>query len=211
MKLEAYNWNVVIAGYWNRAILTPKGISRRLFDIPEGTPVLVEVPIDGIMAPYRVKHNGLTITPDMGRLVIEADDPQYKVLDYAKKIGALAIERLPETPLSAAGYNIRIKVIEPPEQLILATTSTIDDLLSDAGHTIINGRSLKRSLTWDEGIVNLNIDQDEDMHVEINFHRQSSKPDDLISWLNKPIENIQEFILILYDKVFGLNMGGIGA
>ena len=38
MTVEALDWNVVVAGFWNPAILTPSGIARRLFGLPEETP-----------------------------------------------------------------------------------------------------------------------------------------------------------------------------
>jgi hypothetical protein len=54
MELEPFDWNVVIAAYWNRAILTPNGIAKRLFKIPEGTAMEVEVPVD-LLEPPQVK------------------------------------------------------------------------------------------------------------------------------------------------------------
>ncbi|MBN2373783.1 hypothetical protein JXL19_08350 [bacterium] len=85
MGLNPYDWNVVVAGYWNRAILTPAGIARRLFGLEPNIPVMIEVPIDGL-APYRVTHEDLTVTAVMGRLTIYANTPSFKILDSARAI-----------------------------------------------------------------------------------------------------------------------------
>ena len=45
MPLEPYDWNVVLLGHWNRAILTPQGISERLFQLLSETEIGIEVPM----------------------------------------------------------------------------------------------------------------------------------------------------------------------
>lgn len=207
MNPDAFDWNVVIVGFWNRAILTPAGIGRRLFNLEEGTPVLVEVPMDGL-APPRVKNEGLTVTTELGRLVIGADDPQYDVLDRARAIAVTAIESLPETPLTAVGFNVRFRVDEPSDGLLDITSCELDALLSDAAF-VIKERSLKRALTWKEGILNLSINQGEKVVIELNFHRQSSKKDELVTWLKYPIADVKETIDKLLEKVMSISSGEI--
>jgi hypothetical protein len=55
MALSPERWSVVIIGRWNRAILTPAGIAKRVFGEPETKLMDVEVPLDGL-SPYRVRH-----------------------------------------------------------------------------------------------------------------------------------------------------------
>jgi len=208
MSLEALDWNVVVAGYWNPAILTPAGIARRLFGLAEGTPILIEVPVDGL-APYRVRHNNLTVTAEMGRLVVSADAPRYDLLDRAREAAARAIEGLPETPLTAAGYNIRMKIGDPPNELIAATACGIDALLSDAEFSI-ESQSLRRSLKVRDGILNLGIQQGKDVTVEFNFHRQSSKQDELVAWLKYPINEVVKTVSLVFEKVILVPLGEIG-
>lgn len=208
MKLEAFDWNVVIAGYWNRAILTPAGIGRRLFNLEEGTPVLVEVPMDGL-APPRVKNEGLTIIAEMGRLFIGADDSKYASLDRARAIAVNAIESLPETPLTAAGFNIRFRVDEPSDKLLAITSCGADTLLSDSAF-VIEERTLKRALNWKDGILNLSINQGQSVRIELNFHRQSSKKEDLTTWLKYSIDDVKETVKIILEKVIEIPSGEIG-
>ncbi len=208
VSLEAFNWNVVVAGYWNPAILTPAGIARRLFGLAEGTPILVEVPMDGL-APYRVRHDDLTVTAEMGRLVVSADVPRYDLLDRARAVSARAIDGLPETPLTAAGYNVRMKISEPPNDLLAASTCDLDALLSDAGFSI-DSRGLRRSLKIGDGVLNLALQQGKDATVDLNFHRQSSKKDELVAWLNYPITEVEKIVSVMLEKVIRMPAGEIG-
>jgi len=208
MNVEPMNWNVVVVGYWNPAILTPAGIGRRLFGLPEGTPVLVEVPLEGLF-PHRVKHDDLTVTAEMGRLVVSADTPTYVLLDRAKEVAARAIEKLPETPLTAAGYNVRLRIGDPSDELLAATACEIDDLLSDAEFSIESWNT-RRVLKMDDGVLNLSIEKDKDVTVELNFHRPSTKPDELVTWLKRPIIEVEKTVSLVLEKVVRAPAEGIG-
>ena len=208
MSVEALNWNVVVAGYWNPAILTPAGITRRLFGLPEGTPVLIEVPMDGL-APYRVRHENLMVTAELGRLVVNADAPKYELLDRAREAAAKAIESLPETPLTAAGYNVRVRVTDPSDALLAATVCPLDGLLSDAAFSI-DARGLRRSLKMGDGVLNLGIQQGKDVTVEFNFHRQSTRRDELLAWLRLPMCDVENTVSVMLEKVIQVPVGEIG-
>ncbi|MBK9039205.1 MAG: hypothetical protein IPL83_08600 [Bdellovibrionales bacterium] len=89
MNIEALDWSVVIAGYWNQAILTPAGIAYRLFKKPKDTPVQVEIPLDGI-APYRVRDGSIIIMAQPKRLHIIAEPPCYENLkELANSISSI--------------------------------------------------------------------------------------------------------------------------
>ncbi len=209
MVLQGYDWSVILAGFWNRAILTPAGIAKRLFGLEKGTPILVEVAMDGL-GPPRVRHDQLTVISDIARLIIQADEPQYIHLDNARRIGVKAIQGLPETPLTAVGYNVRIKIEDPPDSLLTAIHARLDDNLSDANFTI-DSCTLSRTMKWKEGMLNLEVKRTEDLRVEFNFHRQSSSPEELIKWLQVPIEEIREAITTIFDTVMKIPIGDIGA
>jgi len=208
MNLEPFDWNAVVIGYWNPAILTPRGIGRRLFELDENAPLMVEVPLDGLAA-HRVRYDDLTVIPETERLVVHADDPKWGHLDRAREIAARAIESLPETPLNAAGFNIRVRIKEPSDGLLTVLTSGVDDLLSDAGFAI-SSRSLRRSLKHQDGVLNLNIHGAQELRVEINFHRKSSKRKDLTSWLRIPIGDVEDAVERIFKKVLQTKFEGVG-
>jgi hypothetical protein len=208
MNLNPFDWNVVIVGYWNRAILTPAGIGRRLFGLEEGTPVLVEVPMDGL-GPHRVKYSDLTVTAETGRLVVHADIPKYDLLDRARKAAILAMKSLPETPLIAAGFNVRVRIKDPSDELLTSLTSGLDNALSDAGFEIYS-RSLRRKLKFKDGTLNLDVEEGDDFRVIFNFDRQSSKKEDLIAWLQLPIAEIEDVVSSVFEKVLRTKLEGVG-
>jgi hypothetical protein len=204
MEIEPYDWSVVVAGYWNAAILTPRGIAKRLFELTEGTPILVEVPIDGL-APHRVRHDGIVVAAESERLALTLETPTLANLGRAKQIAARAARALPETPLTAAGFNIRLKLADPPQRLLQDTAAAIDASLSDAGQ-MIKSRSTKRSLEYGKGLLNLDIchEGDGETKIELNFHRKSGDAAELCDWLETPDASIREILTTVLDRVLGL-------
>src|SRR5688572_9265339 len=92
-------WLVVVLGKWNKAILTPLGISRRLLQNPEGTQIQVEVPVDTV-GPPRVRHDGIVIAVTDDRLFIEVERDDYGALARATTVAARAVRDLAQTPFS---------------------------------------------------------------------------------------------------------------
>src|SRR6266478_1019531 len=106
MPLEPYDWNVVVLGRWNRAILTPNGIASRLFELPPETEIGIEVPMDAI-GPFLVSHGDLTVMVGGAQLMVQATENNFSSLERAMRVARRAMEKLPETPVVAAGFNIR--------------------------------------------------------------------------------------------------------
>lgn len=204
MRVEPFDWNVVAVGYWNRAILTPKGIITRLFELDEATPIMVEVPMDGL-EPHRVRHDGIIVVAHHGRLTLTTETPTLANLERAKQIAIKAMNKLPETPVTAAGFNIRLKLDDPPELLLKATDAIIDKSLSDAGFAIKNWIT-RRSLEHGKGLLNLDIQQSDTAEtlIEFNFHRQSTDISALREWLETPCEDIKTICSAILKDIAGL-------
>jgi hypothetical protein len=191
MNVEPFEWNVVVVGYWNPAILTPSGIAKRVFGLDDGSPISVEVPMDG-MAPPRVRSDSLIVTAEPGRLMINTDPPSLRNLDQARKAAVKAISSLPETPLTAAGFNIRLKLDSLPSKLTDAIEISGDNLLADAGYRI-ESSSIRRSLACGQGHINLAVHNGsvDDIKIDINFHRQSSVNSELQEWLEMSSTDVE--------------------
>lgn len=204
MNIEPLNWSVVIAGYWNQAILTPAGITYRLFKKPEGTPIQVEIPLDGL-APYRVRDGSIVVMGQQKKLHISTEPPSYENLQRALEIADIALKELPETPVYAAGVNILYKIEDISEIILKYMTSEIDEALSDKNYQIAT-RILRRSINWRQGKLNLEITYDEQSlgGISLNFERQSKKINDLIEWVNTPIEIIKSTTQEILEKVLML-------
>ncbi len=116
-------------------------------------------------------------------------NPTIATLQKACDYCALALRSLPETPVSAAGINVRYRYQELPDGVLDLLQARIDGVLSDAGY-IFAGSSTKRSLVVEPGVVNLEIThQGVGGTLEFNFHKDSTAPDHLVAWLAR----VQEF------------------
>lgn len=197
------DWNIVIAGAWNVAILTPEGVARRLFNLEPGTPVEVQVAVD-VGAPIRVRHENIIVQPSPTSLVITPQDPTPEVLANSVTIATRALTSLPETPMSAAGLNLRFLFDQIPDSLIEVGKSVIDDKLPDAGFEIVE-KMLKRRIVWQDGVLNLEISEREDSSglVVFNYHKNSNSPTELNEWLDSHVamlENCASIRQILMEE-----------
>jgi hypothetical protein len=84
----------------------------------------------------------------------------FRKLERAKNIAIKAIEGLPETPLSAAGFNIRIKLDDPPNSFCgLRKLLWIN--YSRMPVFNIKTWSTNRSIEYGNGLLNLRIHQND--------------------------------------------------
>lgn len=191
---EPFDWTVVIGGSWNPAILTPGGIATRLYQLHEDTSVEVQVPIN-CLGPPRVVHDGLVVTVSSTRLVIGMDTCNNVSMEKALKVARVALNALPETPVSAAGYNIRYKG-SAQETTLPDMTQATTDAFSDGG-LIINSQGILAQLKHEQGVVNLKavVSENNTLDVELNFHRASVRHVDLLDWLDISMEEVDSAVL----------------
>lgn len=213
MTFEPFSWDVVIIGHWNRAILTPNGIAKRLFKLPEGTGIEVSIPVN-LFGPFQVKHDGIIVRVEAQRIVIDTENPSYKALNRAMLTACNALKDLPETPVFAAGFNIRYKVHaqDQPLELDNITQTSLDTDLSDAGYEIIS-RGLTRRIRikgdiFQKGVLNLLVLKEENstVRIELNFHRDSNTVADLIEWLEVSEEDLEQRISEILKNVPSLEL-----
>ncbi len=192
MTLEATNWEVLVVGYWNRAILTPRGVASMLFKLPEGAGIEIMVPVEGLES-AQVKHEGIIVKVDDRRLIIGMEEAKYENLQKAMELGRNALTELPRTPFLAAGFNIRFKVPDSEFDVDEFIKTTSDTRLFEADYKISVYR-WKRQIPLSDGLVNLSVavDDSSEVTIEFNFHRGSKKQEDLVSWLSLPREEIAQ-------------------
>ena len=196
MNVEPFNWDVVIVGYWNRAILTPNGIAKRLFKLAEGTGIQVAIPVN-LFEPAQIEHDGIVVRVEERRLIIATENPSYESLNNAMQTGCNALRDLPETPVFAAGFNIRFKISDHALEFDQIAQSLLDTQLSDAGYEIISRGLIRRirvkGSIFEKGVANVLVHKKEDsaVRIELNFHRDSNSVTDLTEWLNVSAANLQ--------------------
>jgi hypothetical protein len=202
MALAPNDWSVVVIGHWNRAIFSPAGIVKRLFNLPEGTPVQVLVPLD-VVAPYHIRHDNVTVIPSNDRLVAQPVHNNVENLVEAIKIIRRALEDLPRTPVFAAGLNLRYKSDEGIEALQQITASPWDDKIDEKG-LVVASRSIARSVNWRDGKTTATITQEQSgaCSVLLNFDFRSQESEKLKQWLDLTAADIKaQADLILHDTV----------
>ena len=195
MGLRPVNWSVVIVGRWNRAILTPTGIAARIFHTTAEQELGVLVPLDGV-SPFVVRDpNGdVSVRTDESRLFIQVENPSYECLQTAMSYGYNAIDSLPHTPLSAAGFNVNYHCDELSPELARLIVADVDKLFSKSDQKVIN-RVVMRSFEFRSGHLGLTLNADAGtFQVLGNFHRASNKVDDLKEWLNTPVDEVRKTI-----------------
>lgn len=188
-------WTVVVLGKWNKAILTPQGIANRLLEVPENAPIEVDIAIN-IVAPYRVKNQGLVVMVDEDKLIVEAPVGDYEALERAMRVASKAVLNLPETPFAAAGINVHL----PADRLdpaILECTPW-DHRLECMSDAVIEARAA-RVIRWKGGRAMVSVQRVEEKHpvVHVNLERRSALMAELRDWLTMPIKDVQEKIELL--------------
>ena len=205
MALVPNDWSVVVIGHWNRAILSPAGISKWLFNLPEGTPVQVLVPLD-VVAPYHIRHENVTVIPGNDRLIVHPVENNVDQLVQAIRIAQRALEHLPQTPVSAAGLNLRYKSEIAIDVIDQITANPWDDRISEEG-LIVASRSIARSVQWRGGTITANIQQDQAgaCSLLLNFDYRSHDSSKLKDWLDMTAADIKTQVDLLLQKTIGLS------
>lgn len=200
MPIVPAEWSVVILGAWNRAILTPSGISKRLFGLPVGTQVEVMVPLD-VLAPFKVKHGDTSVVAASDRLIINPSDCTYANMGKAMEVGRTALGTLPETPVSAAGYNFKFVTKKSVPALARVVDHKLDSAFADRDLPVVS-RSISRSVGWRDGEIRIAVSQeaDESYAILLNFHKESDSTGTLREWLSVPLDEARKQVdVILYE------------
>ncbi|RJQ14425.1 hypothetical protein C4553_01055 [Candidatus Parcubacteria bacterium] len=202
-ELKASDWNTVVVGKWNPAILSPKGISTLLFNKDATEPIEVMVSLEQ-MGPTKVRIDGIGVTVDYDRLIIDAAEQKWESLAKTREYACRAIATLERTPLSAAGFNVRYELKDYPESFITLLKPPLDDVISDNNQEILE-RETRRSLKWKEGSINLQISRKEETYsIILNFDRTSDDCEKLKNWLSIPIGEVREITATIISSILQL-------
>jgi hypothetical protein len=203
-ELKPIVWNTVVAGKWNPAILTPQGIAMMVFSKGKDIPIEVLVPLDAL-GPLKVRIDGFTVAANFERLVVDSAKNDWESLHKSREFCLKAMDELPKTPVSAAGFNIRYSLENPDGEFLELVKPPLDNSITDNGFEIIN-KEIRKTLRWKEGAINLHITKQGalDYQLLLNFDLKSSDNKVLKDWLNIPIDEVRtvtEKIISLVLKI----------
>lgn len=164
----------------------------------------VAVSIDAHL-PHRVHHDDVWVVAASDRLIIEPDVHTYAELQKSKLYAARAVGDLSRTPMIAAGINVRREIEQPSDQLSELAADSDDGKLGGLGLNIVH-RSLRRGVEWQGGVINITVDREQggSFVVGLNFDRQSKNPVELKSFLETPIEQLQEIAESIATNYLGI-------
>jgi hypothetical protein len=205
MPLAPHSWNVVVLGSWNPGILTPHGVITKLFQLPPDTEVGMEVPLYAV-APPRISNGGLVVVAGSNSLAVEAQAGNYESLGSAARLAHRAMDILPETPVTAAGFNIRY--LDAARQAGGAFASLLEhrlDLAFQRESLPVVRREVSRSVDWRGGKVKVDLVDEVGMgyHLLFNFECQGDRAE-LMRWLSLPPGDIQRQVQHVCHQILSL-------
>jgi len=115
--------------------------------------------------------------------------------------GINILEWLPETPVSAVGYNVNFHTNEPSSEMLeLLEVPNINNNISGLPYDL-NVDRITKSLTFESGLLNLTLKSGgAEFSIHFNFHKASNDCKDLIEWLKTPVNNIKSVVENIIEK-----------
>ena len=129
-------------------------------------------------------HDGVSVDPNDGRLLVAPRDSTFSALEKAAKVAIRALADLPVTPVGAAGVNFRYALDSIPDPLRDLLAAKLERELSNEGYTIVQHFS-RKTMAFRDGLINVELlhEADGPGTVVFNFHRASAAHAELSSWL----------------------------
>jgi len=173
MKVKTDSTNLVIAGKWNKYILTPDWLAKNIFGQSE---ISVEFSFT-LDLPPRFTSDNIRIVASEDRVIFTAlgysDGILKKIEDMAYKL----VDILPFTPIAAFGTNFAYIEEGAGTNLLDIFELTDNDTLSDYDVTI-EKYSIRRQLLIAEQKLNFDILQEgEKVVFGFNFHYEAPSID----------------------------------
>jgi hypothetical protein len=150
----------------------------------------IEVPIDA-PGPFRIIHDGIIVVSQMGRLEVAMRNSDSTSLERACELCIRALTGLPETPVAAAGVNVRFRFTETPDALLDLVNAPVDTVLSDAAYEV-RSATTTRVINLRPGLLNIKIEHGSaGGGLDFNFHMDSHAPTELVEWLRRAAEFVE--------------------
>jgi hypothetical protein len=171
MKRKEDGWNILLAGFWNRAIFVPEWVTPHIFETAPTEILIGFLPIQPLL--YQDAEVSLEILP--ARLAFRprvwGDD---SALRRIAGMAGRALTQLPETPLHGVGVNLAFIEDRAPDELLALFNDADEESLASRGWTI-NERKLSRRFAREDDVLNLTmIWAGTSVTVELNFHSETT-------------------------------------
>lgn len=206
MTAKKDNWNIVLAGLWNRAIFTPEWVGRLLFNQREVETLISVMPHMPII--YQNRQVALEVAP--ARLVFR---PRSLVDDYllaAESMAHKVLATLQDTPLLGVGINFAFAESDPRRDLVALFDIADNQSLSEDGWEIEERRVLRRVRKGGDTLnLSLSLGAGE-LGIEFNFHTDTTENAEAQAAVDNRVIRLRDAAVRLLDKTYDLQaeLGG---
>lgn len=170
MQPDLDRWTVVLAGQWNRALLSSQWLAQNVTHTPE---IQVQVIISNGEAILKYATALYEIVPTDNSLVVAALADTNEAAGATILAARRIVELLPHTPLRGVGVNYGFTETEPPAALLDLFNDA--DVASLSQHGEVIARDIARCVQMESGVLlNLRLTLSPEGHVlfHFNFHRE---------------------------------------
>lgn len=213
MKLVPNGVNIVLAGAWNPAILTPDWVLAEGLEIPKGQSTVVEALIPagpGLASEHpRYTMPGFAYQCRPEALIVVPKEQTPEAMRAVEEVVARIVRKLSHTPIAGLGHNFEFREENPAASALEALTTSQHDLVDAAAGWESKGSRVQSSFA--KGAATVNISRawsGARLDVKFNFHYQITGSQAALEILTsehdrmeKNLESAQSIVTRLYGEM----------
>jgi hypothetical protein len=202
MKPNTPDWNLVLAGSWNVAILNPDWLGKNVFNTNEFG---AEMVIEGVFPRLRFHFDKVLVIPAMDRVIFAARRPEDGDLLAVEEAAKRVLTLLPVTPVSGVGINLGYAEDNPSPDLTSLFAIGDNGKVSDEGLEI-NSTSIVRELKFEDRVVNFRITQSTNVSFNFNYHKNVANAEEALQAITNKVKPFRDYSEALLTKLYGLEL-----
>lgn len=202
MKPILAEWNIIVAGSWNLAILNPDWVSKKIFETNE---LDVDLLIDNFRPQIRYKHEKVILAPESSRVTVGCTETTEAAIEQAEAACLRLIDSLPVTPLSAVGINVGFFEDNPSGHLLDGFNFKDNFKYAENGFEVATSEIL-RSISLPDCTLNFRVRQEADGNVSFhfNFHANTQDAENAKLALKKKASSRVGTATDILKKIYGI-------
>jgi hypothetical protein len=215
MKLITGETNLVIAGAWNPAIITPHWVLRHGLGVEPQIGLQIQAFLPAVQGlgfefpRYALDRLSYSVRPDSFILTPAVADEGLAIIEDA---AARMVEQLRHTPIQGIGHNFEFREPEPPAGNLGAFTASTQDLADEmAEDWAPSSTTLVAAFSNDARNVVINVQRHFEagrLTVKLNFHHPVTTTDQAVALLRGEGNNVRmtenlEFAKGLMTRLYG--------
>ncbi|OEU73379.1 MAG: hypothetical protein BA869_04945 [Desulfuromonadales bacterium C00003107] len=177
MKIKDMSWSIVLAGKWNRFIISPEWAAKNIFKEEK---IKVEMAI-GLGAPPRFSSSEIMMIPSEDRVAFHLLDHSDECLQKAEELAVSLLTILNHTPVNALGVNFGFIEAAPNDDLMELFAFEDNDSFIEQGYSIKDTNIIRKleiepesSLNLTMGAIEAGLGFDFNFHYEVNSTKEAA-------------------------------------